>query len=148
MKITPAHDYNDYAVWERHKEIGEPINILQPDGTINEHGQGEYRGRAYSYAGLDRCRGANAVVADLTESGTVRPRGGGGEHHPHQRSQQNAHRAVSVGPVVRAHEGPAEVGRAGQLAMDAVTSTVACRSSRSATRRPISIGSARSATGA
>ena len=39
VKVTPAHDPNDYACWQRNKErMGEPINILNPDGTINEHG--------------------------------------------------------------------------------------------------------------
>jgi len=42
VKVTPAHDPNDYACWQRHPEIG-IINILNPDGTINEHG-GMYRG--------------------------------------------------------------------------------------------------------
>src|SRR6185437_15983837 len=56
VKITPAHDYNDYAVWERHKDSGEPINILQPDGSINDNGRGEFRGRTFSYTGLDRAQ--------------------------------------------------------------------------------------------
>ncbi|HEY1186948.1 MAG TPA: class I tRNA ligase family protein, partial [Gemmata sp.] len=37
VKVTPAHDPNDYACWQRHPEIG-IINILNPDGTINEAG--------------------------------------------------------------------------------------------------------------
>ena len=36
VKITPAHDPNDYDVWQRHQEIG-LINILNPDGTLNEN---------------------------------------------------------------------------------------------------------------
>ncbi len=40
VKVTPAHDPNDYACWQRNKErMGEPINILNPDGTINENGR-------------------------------------------------------------------------------------------------------------
>ena len=35
VKITPAHDANDYEVWQRHPEIG-AINILNPDGTLND----------------------------------------------------------------------------------------------------------------
>jgi valyl-tRNA synthetase len=69
VKITPAHDYNDYAVQQRHKEIGEPLNILHPDGRINDAGQGEYRGRRFSYAGLDRSEARLRVVADLQELG-------------------------------------------------------------------------------
>ena len=33
VKITPAHDQNDYDVWQRHLEIG-AVNILNPDGTL------------------------------------------------------------------------------------------------------------------
>ena len=42
VKVTPAHDPNDYACCQRHPEIG-IINILNPDGTINENG-GKYAG--------------------------------------------------------------------------------------------------------
>jgi valyl-tRNA synthetase len=69
VKITPAHDYNDYAVWERHRNTGEPINILHPDGSINDNGRGEYRGRAFSYSGLDRMEARRKVVEDLQELG-------------------------------------------------------------------------------
>src|SRR6185437_2795219 len=69
VKITPAHDYNDYAVGERHKNIGPPINILNPDGSINENGQGEFRGRKFSYAGLDRMAVRAKVVEDLQDIG-------------------------------------------------------------------------------
>ena len=42
VKVTPAHDPNDYACWQRNPQIG-MINILNPDGTINENG-GKYAG--------------------------------------------------------------------------------------------------------
>ncbi len=35
VKITPAHDPNDYDVWQRHLEIGE-VSILNPDGTLSD----------------------------------------------------------------------------------------------------------------
>ena len=41
VKITPAHDPNDFEVGKRHNL--EEINILNDDGTINENG-GKYRG--------------------------------------------------------------------------------------------------------
>ena len=41
MKVTPAHDPNDYACGLRNKLP--MINILNPDGTINENG-GKYAG--------------------------------------------------------------------------------------------------------
>ena len=43
VKITPAHDANDYEVWQRHPEIG-AINIMNPDGTLNDSVPEKYRG--------------------------------------------------------------------------------------------------------
>ncbi len=60
VKVTPAHDPNDYACWQRHPEIG-VINILNPDGTINENG-GEYKG-------LDRYKAREAVTIKMEELG-------------------------------------------------------------------------------
>jgi valyl-tRNA synthetase len=60
VKVTPAHDPNDYACWQRHPEIG-MINILNPDGTINENGG--------KYAGLDRFKAREQVVADMEALG-------------------------------------------------------------------------------
>jgi valyl-tRNA synthetase len=42
VKITPAHDFNDYAVGQRHKLP--MINILNKDGSLNEHG-GAFKGK-------------------------------------------------------------------------------------------------------
>jgi valyl-tRNA synthetase len=60
VKVTPAHDWNDYACYQRHPEIG-IINILNPDGTINAHGG--------KYAGLERYRAREAVIADMEALG-------------------------------------------------------------------------------
>ncbi len=60
VKVTPAHDPNDYACWQRHPEIG-IINILNPDGTINAAG-GEYEG-------FDRTRAREAVTKRMEELG-------------------------------------------------------------------------------
>jgi len=57
VKITPAHDQNDYDVWQRNLEIG-AINILNPDGTLNDNVPEPYRGLAVLKA-------RKAVVADL-----------------------------------------------------------------------------------
>jgi valyl-tRNA synthetase len=56
VKITPAHDPNDYAVWERNKAIG-LVNILNPDGTLND--------AAGKYKGLRIMQAREKVVADL-----------------------------------------------------------------------------------
>ncbi len=63
VKITPAHDPNDYAVRERHTDIVELINILNPDGTLNAN--------AGPYAGLDRFEARKKVVADLKARGLI-----------------------------------------------------------------------------
>jgi valyl-tRNA synthetase len=49
VKITPAHDANDYAVWQRHLEIG-AVNILNPDGTLNENAPERFRGMSMKQA--------------------------------------------------------------------------------------------------
>jgi valyl-tRNA synthetase len=59
--VTPAHDPNDYACWTRHPEIA-VINILNPDGTVNNVG-------GPKYAGLDRLAVRDLVVADMEELG-------------------------------------------------------------------------------
>jgi len=61
VKVTPAHDPNDYECGLRH---GLPmVNILTPDGKINEHG-GPYRG-------MDRYLARRKVVEDLETAGLV-----------------------------------------------------------------------------
>jgi valyl-tRNA synthetase len=63
VKITPAHDHNDYDVWTRHRDRIDIINILEPDGTLNEN--------AGPYAGLDRFEARERVVADLEAAGLL-----------------------------------------------------------------------------
>src|SRR6478672_1425529 len=62
VKITPAHDPNDYEVWQRHKEIG-AINILNPDGTLNAN--------AGPYKGFTIYKARDKVVADLDALGLL-----------------------------------------------------------------------------
>ena len=59
VKITPAHDPNDFEVGRRHALPA--VNILNGDATINENG-----GR---YAGMDRYEARRAIVADLEAGG-------------------------------------------------------------------------------
>ncbi|MCK6406508.1 MAG: valine--tRNA ligase [Rhodocyclaceae bacterium] len=62
VKVTPAHDFNDYAVGQRH---GLPIiSILTLDAKINDNAPEEYRG-------LDRFDARKAVVADLEALGVL-----------------------------------------------------------------------------
>ena len=110
MKVTPAHDPNDYACGLRHKLP--MINILNPDGTINENGG--------PYAGPGPLQGPRAGDRGHGEARPVR--GPRGPRHPAeaQRPQQDADRAVPVGPVVR-EDGRRDGSRLAQMAMDAVT---------------------------
>jgi valyl-tRNA synthetase len=62
VKVTPAHDWNDFATGKRHKL--EEINILNKDGTLNEN--------AGSFAGMDRKRARSAVKKALDEKGLAR----------------------------------------------------------------------------
>jgi len=62
VKITPAHDFNDYEVGRRHKF--EPLNILTLDGKINDKAAAPYRG-------LDRFEARKRVVADLEAMGLL-----------------------------------------------------------------------------
>ena len=62
VKITPAHDFNDWHVGQRHKL--EPISILTLDARINENAPTAYRG-------LDRFEARKQVLADLEAQGLV-----------------------------------------------------------------------------
>ena len=61
VKITPAHDPNDFEVGKRHNL--EEINILNDDATINSLGG--------KYAGMDRYEARKAMVADLDAQGLL-----------------------------------------------------------------------------
>ncbi|WP_291932505.1 valine--tRNA ligase [Limnohabitans sp.] len=62
VKVTPAHDTNDYQVGQRHKL--EMICVLNLDATINHNAPEKYRG-------LDRFVARKAVVADLEAAGAL-----------------------------------------------------------------------------
>jgi valyl-tRNA synthetase len=62
VKITPAHDFNDFEVGQRHGLT--PINILELDGTINQNAPEKYRG-------LDRFAARKLILADLEQSGEL-----------------------------------------------------------------------------
>ncbi len=61
VKITPAHDPNDYEVGKRHNL--EEINILNDDGSINDLGG--------KYAGMDRYEARKAILKDLDDLGLL-----------------------------------------------------------------------------
>jgi valyl-tRNA synthetase len=62
VKVTPAHDPNDYAVGQRHRLP--MIGVLTLDAKINDHGPAPYRG-------LDRFVARQRIVADLETAGLL-----------------------------------------------------------------------------
>ncbi len=62
VKVTPAHDFNDFATGKRHGL--EEINIFNLDGTVNDNGG--------SFKGLDRKEARRAVKKALDEKGLAR----------------------------------------------------------------------------
>ncbi|HZT49080.1 MAG TPA: valine--tRNA ligase [Hyphomicrobiaceae bacterium] len=63
VKITPAHDFNDYKVYERHPEIG-LVNIFDARARLNDNVPEAYRG-------LDRFVARKKVVASLEAQGLI-----------------------------------------------------------------------------
>ncbi len=61
VKVTPAHDPNDFEIGKRHNL--EQINIFTQDAKINENGG--------SYEGLDRFAARQEIVKDLKEQGLL-----------------------------------------------------------------------------
>ena len=59
VKITPAHDPNDFNVGNRHNL--QRINVMNPDGTMND--------KAGKYQGMDRFAARKAIVRDLKAEG-------------------------------------------------------------------------------
>ena len=61
LKVTPAHDPNDYILGEKHAL--ETIDTMNDDGTMNAH--------AGKYAGMDRFAVRKQIVKDLEEAGHI-----------------------------------------------------------------------------
>ncbi|MCL7715548.1 valine--tRNA ligase [Stenotrophomonas mori] len=91
VKVTPAHDFNDYAVWQRHQEeMASPINIFTPDakilstsscidplnqsppgGDVKLLGPVKTVVGLQKYAGLDRYEARKVVLAELEDQGIL-----------------------------------------------------------------------------
>ncbi len=80
VKVTPAHDPNDYEAGLRN-DLPQ-INILNPDGSINANGG--------PYEGLDRMEARRRVVADLDKLGLL------GEVKPHLHSVGTCYRCATA----------------------------------------------------
>jgi valyl-tRNA synthetase len=105
VKITPAHDPNDYEVGLRHKLP--MINILNFDGTLNEN--------AGSYRGLSIADARRRVVADLAAQGLL--------ESVEDREIDLAHSDRSKTPIepLLADQWFVKMADLAQMAMDAVT---------------------------
>ncbi|MCF6283184.1 MAG: valine--tRNA ligase [Candidatus Polarisedimenticolaceae bacterium] len=79
VKITPAHDFNDYAVWTRHRDEtavskqlhGGLINIFTTNAAIRDNEEGEGQLLPAKYIGLDRYDARRQIVADLEALGLM-----------------------------------------------------------------------------
>ncbi|MCW8942919.1 MAG: valine--tRNA ligase, partial [Gammaproteobacteria bacterium] len=79
VKITPAHDFNDYQVWLRHKNKTEVrelphgglINILTNDAAIRDNEDDIHNIIPKAYIGLDRYEARKRIVADLEAAGLL-----------------------------------------------------------------------------
>ncbi|WP_198246540.1 valine--tRNA ligase [methane-oxidizing endosymbiont of Gigantopelta aegis] len=78
VKITPAHDFNDYEVWSRHRDMsaiadqphGGLINIFTADATIRDNND-NFNLIPQAYVGLDRFDARKQIIADLEQQGLL-----------------------------------------------------------------------------
>jgi valyl-tRNA synthetase len=79
VKITPAHDFNDYAVWQRHRDHssiqalphGGLVNLFTVNAAIRSNGEDEDGLIPEAYIGLDRFAARKQIVADLEAQGLL-----------------------------------------------------------------------------
>ena len=79
VKITPAHDFNDYDVWLRHRDMsaiqelphGGLINIFSVDAAIRANAADEDQLIPERYVGLDRFEARKRIIADLDAQGLL-----------------------------------------------------------------------------
>lgn len=81
VKVTPAHDPNDYEIGKRHKL--QFINIMHPNGVLNN--------QAGEYENMDRFEARKVVVEDLKERGLL-----AGEPQPHKHVVGHCYRCHTV----------------------------------------------------
>lgn len=79
VKVTPAHDFNDYDVWTRHRNLsaiqdmphGGLINIFTANATIRSNEEDENQLIPEKYIGMDRFDARKQMIADLEEQGLL-----------------------------------------------------------------------------
>lgn len=81
MKVTPAHDFNDYEIGKRHNQ--EMINVFTADAHINDNAPEKYRG-------MDRLEARKQVVADFEAEGLLE------KHEKHMHNVAHAERDETI----------------------------------------------------
>ena len=79
VKITPAHDFNDYQVWLRHRDEkaiadqphGGLINVFTADAAIRDNADTEGNLIPAAYCGMDRFKARAQIVEDLQAQGLL-----------------------------------------------------------------------------
>ena len=79
VKITPAHDFNDYGVWQRHRAMSAIqalpheglINLFTVDAAIRDNDADEGQLIPARYVGMDRYAARKQIVADLEAQGLL-----------------------------------------------------------------------------
>ncbi len=123
VKITPAHDFNDYEVWLRHRDEtsiasqphGGLINIFTPDAAVRPNLAEEGQLLPGAYIGLDRYEARKRIVAELEAQGLLagikehrlqQPRGdrSGALIEPYLTDQWYVRVAPLAGPAIAAVE--------------------------------------------
>jgi valyl-tRNA synthetase len=80
VKVTPAHDPNDYAIGKKHKL--DFINVMNPDGRMNE--------KAGEYKDMDRFEAREVILEDLKEKDLLE------KIEPHQLSAGHCYRCHTI----------------------------------------------------
>jgi valyl-tRNA synthetase len=80
VKVTPAHDPNDYILGKKHNL--EFVNVMHPDGRMNEY--------AGDYQDMDRFEAREAILEDLKEKGLLE------KVQPHQLSVGHCYRCHTI----------------------------------------------------
>lgn len=80
VKVTPAHDPNDYILGKKHNL--EFINVMYPDGRMNENAAG--------YKDMDRFEAREVILEDLKEKGLLK------EVQPHSLSAGHCYRCHTI----------------------------------------------------
>jgi len=92
VKITPAHDGNDYDVWQRNKAQFslDAVNMMSPDGRVSDkHGWSDI-GQAGAFVGLSMAKARTAVIEAFKELGLME------DIKPHRHSVKHSERTNAI----------------------------------------------------